>query len=196
MNTRFLLKSFLSVPTVALMIGCLGAAHNAHGSGTNVFLVKNTLVGNVLSGKVGTIQSAEIATRLGATNANEVVAISVRDFDDLPTGLRPVIAVVLFNRATSSILETLIEFDLGASGNVPLYGGSRLVTAQAKGIAGGGLVDANVDAVITFTRAAVGPTKLTLTPVGAVTYNDGTDRQIVLQGGQLKATGAPIVITP
>jgi len=197
MNLHALLKSFFSVQA-GLLVFCLwGTTFNAPASDTNVFLAKSNLTGDALSSQVSNIKAGEVATLLGSTNANLVIALSVRDFDALPTGLRPVVEIVLFNQATSAIVETLVVFDLGAQGNVPLYAGSRTVTARAQGTAGSGLVAANVNALITFTRSSAGPTKLTVAPLGALTYNDGTnDQRIILQSGQLKASGAPIVVTP
>lgn len=177
------------------LIFWLASPHAAKASDTNVFLLTSSLTGTILSNGVRVVDSARIVALLGSTNANLVLALWVQDFDDLPTGLKPQVELVIFNRATTNVAARLLEFDLLAPGNVSLYQQARSVVAHAKAEPGAGVVDANVDALITYRRTPDGPRNFKLQPLGAIFFlSGGTTNSLIIRGGDLQGQGAPVLI--
>src|ERR1043166_1562766 len=163
---------FVFIPFV-VTLGVISSTGLA--SDTNVFVVKNTLqAGAPTQSGVKLLKFKSGADPLLGTNATSTamkLAVAVMDTDCLPGGLDPKVELVVFNRNTSKIVATLVEFTTIA----PIFVGDNEIVIQATGEGRSGVEAANLDALITFgyepcasTRNPGDPTSVEIAPLGFI----------------------------
>src|ERR1043166_2150064 len=144
-------------------------------SETNVFVVKNTLqAGAPTASGVKLLKfksNADAFLGTNATSSSTKLAVAVMDTDCQPGGLNPKIQLVAFNRTTSKIVATLVDFTTIA----PIFIGDDEILMQPAGEGRNGRDAANLDAFITLrykacasTTNATDPISVEINPLGFI----------------------------